>query len=58
MLEYRNNIDDELNLKNINKCMELINKNKILFIEKGQQGEIFKVKSDDCGSGILILSYS
>ena len=53
MLEYRNNIDDELNLKNINKCMELINKNKILFIEKGQQGEIFKVKSDDCGSVII-----
>lgn len=53
MLDYRNNIDDELNLKNINKCVELIDENKILFIEKGQQGEIFKVKSNECGSVII-----
>ena len=53
MFDYRNNINDDLNLKNINKCLQLINNNKFLFLEKGKQGEIFKVKSEDCGSVVI-----
>jgi serine/threonine protein kinase len=51
--DYRNNIDDNLNLKNLSVCKDLINQNKTKFISKGLQGEIFKVKSNECGSAVV-----
>ena len=53
LLEYRKNTNDKFNLKNMIKCIELIDSNSMLFIEKGQQGEIYKVNSDTCGSVIV-----
>jgi serine/threonine protein kinase len=53
LFKYRNNINEDLNLYNIDKCKELIDKNSMLFIDKGQQGEIYKVKSEECGSIII-----
>ena len=50
---YRENINKKLNLKNLNKCIDLINLNKYEFINKGLQGEIFKVQSDKCGSVVI-----
>ena len=51
--EYRKNIDDKLNLKNLKKCEELMIQNKMNFISKGHQGEVFKVMSNDCGSVVV-----
>jgi serine/threonine protein kinase len=52
-LTYRNNINDNNNLKNLSKCIELINKSNFTKISNGQQGDIFKVVSKDCGSLII-----
>lgn len=52
-LTYRNNINDNNNLKDLSKCIELINKSNFSKIGNGAQGEIFKVVSKDCGSLIL-----
>lgn len=46
---YRNNVNDDNNIKNINKCIELINKNSGEFINSGVQGMIYKVYSSECG---------
>jgi len=52
-INYRNNINDKFNLKNLAECKKLIEKNKLEFINKGIQGEVFKVFSSDCGSVIV-----
>jgi serine/threonine protein kinase len=52
-LEYRNNINDDFNLKNLSVCMDLINKNKVEILGKGLQGEVFKAKSPECGSVVI-----
>lgn len=52
-LDYRNNIDENLNLRDLQMCKTLINQNKTKFISRGHQGEVFKVKSDDCGSVVV-----
>ena len=52
-LEYRNNIDDKLNLKDLSVCKDLINKNKTQLLGKGLQGEVFKAMSLECGSVVI-----
>jgi serine/threonine protein kinase len=52
-IDYRNNINDKFNLKNLTICKKLLNLNKTEFVNKGKQGEIFKVSSNDCGSVIV-----
>lgn len=52
-LEYRNNINEKLNLKNLDICKKLIHQNKTEFLKKGIQGEIYKVFSNDCGSVVV-----
>lgn len=52
-LEYRNNINEKLNLKKLDVCKNLINQNKTTFLNKGQQGETYKVTSEDCGSVVV-----
>ena len=52
-LDYRNNIDDNLNLKDLKTCISLINQNKTEFISKGHQGEVFKVTSGVCGAVVI-----
>jgi serine/threonine protein kinase len=52
-LKYRDNIDDNLNLKNLSICEDLINKNKTQILGKGLQGEVFKAMSPDCGSVVI-----
>ena len=44
-MEYRDNIDENLNLKNLSECKKLINKNRYEFIDKGSEGEVLKVYS-------------
>jgi serine/threonine protein kinase len=51
--EYRNNINEKLNLKNLNICKNLINQNKTEFLNKGYQGEVFKAMSNDCGCVVV-----
>lgn len=51
--DYRNNVDDSLNLKNLSICKNLIIQNKVEIIGKGIQGEVFKAKSPDCGSVVI-----
>jgi len=51
--DYRNNIDESLNLKNLSICKDLIIQNKVEIIGKGTQGEILKAKSPDCGSVVI-----
>lgn len=51
-LLYRNNINKDYNLKNINKCKELL-KDNLPEINEGYSAKIFKVESRDCGSVIL-----
>lgn len=50
---YRNNVNDKLNIKNLSQCIKLINTNSEKFINKGTQGEVYKVESDLCGSAIV-----
>ena len=50
---YRNNIDDSKNLKQLDKCMDLINKNVKFPLGLGKQGQTFKIVSDECGSVVL-----
>lgn len=52
-IDYRNNIDESLNLKNLSICKNLITQNKIVILGKGLQGEVFKAKSPECGSVVL-----
>jgi serine/threonine protein kinase len=52
-MNYRDNIDNNYNLKNLTKCKELIKLNKLEFINKGIQGEVFKVHSKYCGSVVI-----
>lgn len=52
-LEYRDNIDDKLNLKNLSVCKDLINKNKTQILGKGLQGDVFKAMSPECGSVVI-----
>jgi serine/threonine protein kinase len=52
-LEYRNNVNSELNLKNLSVCNKLITQNKYDFLSKGFFGEVLKVHSPDCGSVVV-----
>jgi serine/threonine protein kinase len=52
-LRYRDNINEEYNLKNLSKCIDLVNKQDFKKINEGQQGEIFKAYSKDCGSVVI-----
>lgn len=51
--DYRNNVDNSLNLKNLSVCKDLIIQNKVEIIGKGIQGEVLKAKSKDCGSVVI-----
>jgi serine/threonine protein kinase len=52
-MNYRDNNNDNYNLKNLTKCKELIKLNKLEFLNKGMEGEIFKVYSKYCGSVVV-----
>lgn len=53
MLNYRNNINDKYNIKNLNECIKLIKLNSTEFINKGTDGEVYKVESSSCGSAVV-----
>jgi len=50
---YRNNINDKFDIKNLPECIKLINSNITKFVNKGTQGEVYKVESNVCGSAIV-----
>lgn len=52
-LAYRNNINKSNNLFDLSICNKLIKLNKKQFIDKGMQGEVYKVHSDKCGSIVV-----
>ena len=54
-MEYRHNIKDINNLKNLDECKKQIyDKNR--FIGRGGQGSVFKIESEKCG-GIVLKTY-
>lgn len=50
---YRINVNKKYNIKNLPKCIELINSNYEKFINEGTQGKVYKVESDNCGSAVV-----
>jgi hypothetical protein len=54
-MNYRDNINDINNLKNLDECKKQIyGKNK--FIGKGGQGNVYKIESNKCG-GVILKTY-
>ena len=52
-LSYRKNIDDNYNLKKLDKCLDLVNKNIKFPLSSGKQGNTYKIHSELCGSAVL-----
>jgi serine/threonine protein kinase len=52
-LLYRKNINDNYNLKKLDKCLELVNKNIKFPLSSGIQGNTYKIHSELCGSVVL-----
>jgi serine/threonine protein kinase len=52
-LSYRNHIDTNKNLTNFAICEKLIEENKMEFLDKGRQAEIFKAYSSTCGTVVI-----
>jgi serine/threonine protein kinase len=54
-MNYRHNINNKNNLKNLDECKKQIyDKNK--FIGKGGQGNVYKIESNKCG-GVVLKTY-
>lgn len=52
-LSYRKNINNNYNLKKLDKCLELVNKNIKFPLSSGKQGNTYKIHSELCGSVVL-----
>ena len=52
-LLYRKNINSNYNLKKLDKCLELVNKNIKFPLSSGKQGNTYKIHSELCGSIVL-----
>ena len=55
-MEYRHNIKEINNLKNLDECKKQIYDKKNRFIGRGGQGTVFKIESVKCG-GIVLKTY-
>lgn len=53
--KYRNHINQNNNLVDLNSCKKLLSK-KLQFLGKGGQGSVFKIESKECG-GIVLKKY-
>ena len=52
-LRYRNHINDNNNVQNIDECAKLINHTHHKLIGKGSQGTVFKISTTKCGSVVV-----